>query len=165
MRASKRLSGHMILLTLATLTLTACSGVGFKESENGQNSTAGVPDPDPGVPVPGTITPKIVFSGPPCQRGTLCTFNFTLDKANPMAVDLDWTTDDTAYQTPSTPAFGEPRVHYIPVNGHVKFAPGELQKTATVQNINPTMTEIVIQIRMSKCQYGGGPIVGCANYF
>ena len=155
------------------LSAVNCSNVGFDKHEGDSAvASAGDPsDPDPGTPTipapnpPSSIQPKLIFTSPPCQRGTLCNFNLQLDKAYAVAVDFDWHTDDNAYQTPHTPVYGTPNVHYTPNGGHVRFEPGETMKSAQVQNINTQNIDIVIFIKISNCQTGGGPVGGCASYF
>lgn len=130
--------------------------------------------PPGGTVAPGTppaaagIIPKVVFIGPPCIRGTNCVAYLELDQPYAQTVDFIWYTNDTAYLTPSTPIYGQPNVHYVPVlrtqNLHVTFPPGTVRKEIYVQNINPFNIPILIALRFSECNYGG---VGhnCSSFF
>lgn len=148
-------------------------GVPQVDNPNGTppvNNPPGGTTPPGGVAPPGTPTapagavPKVVFIGPPCQRGSNCLVAFELDQAYPMAVDYDWLTNDTIYTTPSTPIYGRPNYHYVPTSGHITFAPGTVRKEVFVQNINPDNVPILIGIRMRNCVYGGTPH-NCTTFF
>lgn len=156
-------------LTLATtLSLLAlfnnCSGVKFSDSPSEaapdgsysvETGTPELPAPSPApTPPQPTILPKISFSAPPCQRLTLCTATFKLDKAYTQTTSFSWRTNDTLYQTPHTPKYAQPGVHYNSTSGVVTFAAGETQKSVAIQNINNLDFEVIIGIRMSNCMYG-----------
>jgi hypothetical protein len=113
----------------------------------------------PGTSIPpGTITPKVVRGEPPCQRGTWCEYNLTLDKTYAMVVDFDWRTNDDQSRAVSVPAGfirAQPNTHYVPGSGHVRFLPGETTRKIYVLNINPDpVIQIVIPFIFSSCKYG-----------
>jgi hypothetical protein len=111
--------------------------------------------------------PRIKFVGPPCVRGTNCVIEFQLDKARDKEVSFAWATNDVLYQTPTPagqPIYGQPNVHYVPTSGQIMFAPGEVLKTATVQNINPYNIPINIGVVMHNCQFDHQP-GDCSIYF
>lgn len=114
-----------------------------------------------------TYIPRVVFVGPPCQRGSSCLVEFRLDKAYALKVDFDWLTDDSLYL--SQPSIGGVTVgraglHYVSTAGHISFSPGETVKKVYVQNINPYNIEILIGVRMRNCNYGGA-IGKCSDFF
>jgi len=123
----------------------------------------------PGTPVaPSTVIPRVIFMGPPCVRGTNCLVIFELDQPYAQAVDYDWVTNDTAFQTFPQPApdvlIGRPNYHYVPTGGHITFAPGTVRKEVYVQNINPDNVKIQIWLKMRNCMYGGAPL-NCTAIF
>lgn len=117
---------------------------------------------------PAGAIPKVVFIGPPCVRGTNCLIAFELDQPYSQTVDFIWYTNDNAYLTPSTPIYGRPNYHYVPVtkpmNQHVTFPPGTVRKEVYVQNINPDNVSILIAVIMSQCTYGGASH-NCSTFF
>lgn len=144
-----------------------CSGVKFSESasqgpvDGSFNAETGTPDPStlptpstPPTPPAPTILPKISFSAPPCQRLSLCTATFKLDKGYSQATSFSWQTNDTLYMTPHTPLYAQPGVHYNSTSGTVTFAAGETTKTIAIQNINNLENEVIIGVRMTNCMYG-----------
>ena len=113
------------------------------------------------------IMPKVKFIGPPCVRGTNCVVQFELDKAYPKTVEFDWRTDDNLYLEPPPPGtaiYGRAGYHYVSTSGHALFQAGETKKVVYVQNINPDNVEIIIGVRMSRCQYGS-TAGSCAEFF
>jgi hypothetical protein len=113
--------------------------------------------PGTGIP-PGTILPKVTRGEPPCQRGTWCEYNLTLDKTYAMVVDFDWRTNDDQARVVNVPAGylrAQPNVHYVPGSGHVRFLPGETVRKIYVLNINPDpVIKIIIPFIFSSCKYG-----------
>lgn len=119
---------------------------------------------NPPSPMAPQIVPKVQFIGPPCQRLTLCEAEFKLDKAYSLRTEFDWRTNDTLFNTPHTPIYARPGVHYNSTNGHIVFEPGETSKKIYIQNINGATLEVIIGVIMSTCKYGtyNGT---CATFF
>lgn len=116
----------------------------------------------PGGPVngngnsPSSVLPKLQFIGPPCMRLTNCSITFRLDKAYSAQTEFDWHTDDTLYGTPAPAGqyrWGHAGYEYVSTMGHVVFAPGQLEQTVYVRNINPENVAISIGVIMSACTY------------
>lgn len=119
----------------------------------------------PGTPTaPSGVVPKVIFVGPPCMRGTNCLVAFQLDQPYAANVDFDWHTNDTIYTTPSTPIYGKPNYHYVPIGGHITFTPGTVRKEVYIQNINPDNVAILIGVTMRTCTYGGAAQL-CSQFF
>lgn len=187
-RASQFLS-VFLLCSSALSGLTACSGVKFKDngaasssssslSDNGDGSVTGqILQPgdgvttDPSTPVnvtpgqtPAAVLPKLTFVSPPCTRLSLCEVEFRLDKPYAQATQFNWQTNDSLYQTPHFPLYGQAGVHYVSTSGHTVFQPGETSKKVYVQNINANNYEIIIGIIISQCQYSNG-YESCVKFF
>ena len=127
----------------------------------------------PGGPINGNgnsssaILPKLQFIGPPCMRQTNCAITFRLDKMYASQTEFDWHTDDTLYGSPvpnGQARWGRVDYEYVSTRGHVVFAPGQLEQTVYVRNINPENVAISIGVIMNACSYGGFR-EGCAKFF
>jgi hypothetical protein len=132
------------------------------------SNAGGDPGPITGVgDTPAAALPKVQFIGPPCIRLTNCSITFRLDKAYPERTEFDWKTNDALYGTPPNPGlpmWGQAGYHYVSTSGHVVFAPGEVEQTVYVRNINPDNVEIAIGVLMSMCDYNG-LLESCQKFF
>ena len=104
--------------------------------------------------------PKLTTTIPDCLPNTKCKIEFKLEKANTLAVQFHWKTDDdpqSQWKTGTLPAnviWGLSGAHYIADQGTLTFAPGEKSKIIEFQNINQTASGIRVKVLLNNCVLG-----------
>jgi hypothetical protein len=155
-RLTTLLCGYLLLTSIA------CSKVGFDAAkDNGDGSVSANVTP---TGTPPAVKPRVKFISPPCKANTQCEVEFRLDQTYTQPIDFDWRTNDTLYQTPHSPVYGEPNKHYIPTSGHVTFRAGETSQKVYVQNVNRDTYDIIIGVIISNCAFGNAAD-NCSDYF
>lgn len=142
-----------------SVSLSSLEGEDSASPESGEIDASGTA-PEIAAP-PVLVFPSIQLRIPRCTENQTCNVRVILNRTDARSVSFQWRTfDERARQDPQV--YGQPNIHYVPVQGQVNLTPGQTQALMPIQFLNGFIS-IKVPFQWWDCRYDGKP-VACEVY-